>query len=191
MYPSSQLSLKLIFKGTVSRDFRLLFFSWINVPQAPEYTCRAVSNFEFDTVKIRICDFILHKFGSTQVPYSIAVAVLILHILQFSEIYVNQNLIPRYQRMWGVDDSEYRWYGRQFFITSPRIQIQNRKGFNNSESDPSETDLYIKKFKTPSHWYVPLIFTFGVHKYPLSNLTRMRWRSLVFGDINSFVEKKI
>ncbi len=27
------------------RDFRLLFFSWISFPQAPEYTKRAVSNF--------------------------------------------------------------------------------------------------------------------------------------------------
>ncbi len=34
-----------IFKGTVSRDFWLLFFSWISFPQAPEYTIRAISNF--------------------------------------------------------------------------------------------------------------------------------------------------
>ncbi len=32
-------------KGTVSRDFRLLVFSWISFPQSPEYTMRAVSNF--------------------------------------------------------------------------------------------------------------------------------------------------
>ncbi len=32
-------------KGTVSRDFRLLFFFMNQVPQAPEYTIRAVSNF--------------------------------------------------------------------------------------------------------------------------------------------------
>ncbi len=32
-------------KGTVSRDFRLLVFSWIRFPQAPEFTIRAVSNF--------------------------------------------------------------------------------------------------------------------------------------------------
>ncbi len=31
-------------KGTVPRDFRLLFFSWISFPQAPVYTIRAVSN---------------------------------------------------------------------------------------------------------------------------------------------------
>ncbi len=34
-----------LFKGTVSRDFRLLVFSWISFPQTPEYTIRAVSNF--------------------------------------------------------------------------------------------------------------------------------------------------
>ncbi len=33
------------FKGTVSRDFRLLVFSWISFPQAPEYTIVAISNF--------------------------------------------------------------------------------------------------------------------------------------------------
>ncbi len=33
------------FKGTVSRDFLLLVFSWISFLQAPEYTSRAVSNF--------------------------------------------------------------------------------------------------------------------------------------------------
>ncbi len=33
------------FKGTVSRDFLLLVFSWISFPQAPEYTIRAVSKF--------------------------------------------------------------------------------------------------------------------------------------------------
>ncbi len=33
------------FKGTVPRDFRLRFLSWISFPQAPEYTNRAVSNF--------------------------------------------------------------------------------------------------------------------------------------------------
>ncbi len=32
-------------KGTVSRDFRLLVFSWISFPQSPEYTIRAVSIF--------------------------------------------------------------------------------------------------------------------------------------------------
>ncbi len=32
-------------KGTVSRDFLLLVFSWISFPQDPEYTIRAVSNF--------------------------------------------------------------------------------------------------------------------------------------------------
>ncbi len=32
-------------KGTVPEDFRLLVFSWISIPQAPEYTIRAVSNF--------------------------------------------------------------------------------------------------------------------------------------------------
>ena len=39
-----KLQLPLL-KGTVSRDFRLLAFSWISFPQAPEYTSRAVSNF--------------------------------------------------------------------------------------------------------------------------------------------------
>ncbi len=32
-------------KGTVPRDLRLLVFSLISFPQAPEYTIRAVSNF--------------------------------------------------------------------------------------------------------------------------------------------------
>ncbi len=32
-------------KGTVSRDFRLLVFTWISNPQVPEYTIRAVSFF--------------------------------------------------------------------------------------------------------------------------------------------------
>ncbi len=32
-------------KGTVTRDFRLLVFSWISFPQTPEYTIRDVSNF--------------------------------------------------------------------------------------------------------------------------------------------------
>ncbi len=31
--------------GTVPRDFRLLVFSWICFPQAPDYTIRAVSKF--------------------------------------------------------------------------------------------------------------------------------------------------
>jgi hypothetical protein len=31
-------------KGTVSRDFLLLVFSWISFPQAPDYTIRAVLN---------------------------------------------------------------------------------------------------------------------------------------------------
>jgi hypothetical protein len=34
-----------LLKGTVSRDFLLLVFSWSSFPQAPEYTIRAVSNF--------------------------------------------------------------------------------------------------------------------------------------------------
>ncbi len=48
------------FKGRVSRDFRLLFFSWISFPQAPEYTIRAVSNFfenlrRYSQLKVQIC----------------------------------------------------------------------------------------------------------------------------------------
>ncbi len=34
-----------LLKGTVSRDFRLLFFSWISFPQASEYFLAAISNF--------------------------------------------------------------------------------------------------------------------------------------------------
>jgi hypothetical protein len=34
-----------ILKGTVSRDFRLWFFSWISFPQAPQYTILTVLNF--------------------------------------------------------------------------------------------------------------------------------------------------
>ncbi len=33
------------FKGTVSRDFRLLFFSWASFPPAPEYPIRTISIF--------------------------------------------------------------------------------------------------------------------------------------------------
>ncbi len=32
-------------KGTVSRDFLPLIFSWISFPQPPDYTIRAISNF--------------------------------------------------------------------------------------------------------------------------------------------------
>ncbi len=35
----------ILIKGTVSRDFLLLVFSWINFPQASDYTIRAVLNF--------------------------------------------------------------------------------------------------------------------------------------------------
>jgi hypothetical protein len=35
----------IFFKGTASRYFLLLVFSWINFPPAPECPCRAVSNF--------------------------------------------------------------------------------------------------------------------------------------------------
>ncbi len=34
-----------ILKGTVSRDFLLLVFSWISFPPAPEYSSKTVSNF--------------------------------------------------------------------------------------------------------------------------------------------------
>jgi hypothetical protein len=43
--PCNNVFISSLFKGTVSRDFRLLFFSWIRFPQASEYTIRAVSNF--------------------------------------------------------------------------------------------------------------------------------------------------
>ncbi len=39
------ISLDSTFKGTVSRDFLLLDFSWTSFPQASDYTIRAVSNF--------------------------------------------------------------------------------------------------------------------------------------------------
>jgi hypothetical protein len=38
----------LTFIGTVVRDFRLQFFSWISFTQAPEYSIGAVSNFVFE-----------------------------------------------------------------------------------------------------------------------------------------------
>ncbi len=37
--------MKIYVKGTVSRDFLLLVFSWISFPQALEYTIRVVSTF--------------------------------------------------------------------------------------------------------------------------------------------------
>ncbi len=44
----SSLTIVLVFKGTVPRDFRFqVFFSWISFPQAPEYPVRAFSNFSW------------------------------------------------------------------------------------------------------------------------------------------------
>jgi hypothetical protein len=42
---SERSTFKFIFKGTVSRDFRLLVFFMNQFPQAHEYTIRAFSNF--------------------------------------------------------------------------------------------------------------------------------------------------
>ncbi len=39
------ISLWCSFKGTVSRDFRLIVFSWISFTQASEYTITSISNF--------------------------------------------------------------------------------------------------------------------------------------------------
>ncbi len=36
-------------KGSLIRDFRLQFFSWISVPQAPEYSIRIISTFFFNS----------------------------------------------------------------------------------------------------------------------------------------------
>jgi hypothetical protein len=66
-------------KGTVSRDFRLLVFSWFSFPQAPEYTIRAVSNFSKIREHIRSsrCTTVVIDTGGKWKKYSI-IKVLIL-----------------------------------------------------------------------------------------------------------------
>ncbi len=75
---------------------------------------------------------------------------------------------PRYQRYGGAGDSPIGYFRLSWWLpalwevgspfrlrTSPRIRIQNRKGYSNCLRDLYRTDLCLKS-KNPSHWYVSL-----------------------------------
>ncbi len=53
-------------------------------------------------------------------------------------------------------DSPHRWYmGVNFlFRISPRIRIQNQKGYSNCIENLCWTDMYFKNWKNLSHWFV-------------------------------------
>jgi hypothetical protein len=113
------------------RDFRLLVFSWISFPQAPEYTIRAVSNFSKFHGNIRSSRCITgvnNTSGTGRKIYRRLIPVVHLDLRIspqiFKKIQNDPNVIFRglekgdsWKKTWSKksrDSVPLSWYRRQF-----------------------------------------------------------------------------